>query len=86
MWFSELKSGLEAHREDLEVAFLHHTTLEDINGLFLGVACTARFNLAIFPDEALVQRRLDHDPCVPLWCGCCSSLTPVLGAAAPGST
>ena len=86
MWFSEWKSGLEAHREDPEVAFLHHTTLEDINGLLLGVACTAGSNLAMFPDEALVQRRLDQDPCVPLWCGCCSSLTPVLGAAAPGST
>jgi hypothetical protein len=63
VWFCEWKSDLEAHGEDLEVAFLHHTTWEDINGLLLGVACTARFNLAMFPDEALVQRRLDQDPC-----------------------
>ena len=55
--FSEWKSGLEAHGEDLAVAFLHHTTLEDNNGLLLGVACTARPSLAMFLVEALVQRR-----------------------------
>jgi hypothetical protein len=62
-WFSDWRSALEAAEQNLETAFFGKTLWEDLPGLLLGVACTARFNLAMFPGESMLQRRLDQDVC-----------------------
>ena len=62
-WFAEWHADLGRSGEDMDTAFFPQALWEDINGLLLGVACTARFCLAAFPGEQLLQRRLDQDPC-----------------------
>jgi hypothetical protein len=62
-WFADWRSEVEDSDLEVEEVFLGKRLWEDLNGLLLGVACTARFNLARFPLEAMLQRRLDQDPC-----------------------
>lgn len=45
---------------DSDGSFFRKQLWEDLNGLLLGVACTARFNLASFPEGGIVQRRPEH--------------------------
>lgn len=62
-YFADWRGDLAARGKDLEVSFFPSAWWEDLNGLCLGLACTARFYLASNPGCALVQRFLDQDPC-----------------------
>lgn len=62
-WFCVWEKDLRERGEDMDEAFFAKELFEDANGLLIGLACTARFNLAFYAGAAIVQRFLDQDPC-----------------------
>jgi len=64
-WFGEWRETLIENAEpDIEnVQFLPREIWDDLQGLLLGLVCLSRSSLTRFAGSAIVQRRLNQDPC-----------------------